>query len=125
MSIRTWLVDKLGGVPQEELEARGGWEVIVNAMQENRANSEGIVTPDSAMRLSAVFACARVLSETIASVPLHHYERLSNGGRKQADELPIAAVLDNPNPFQTGFDYLEVLMKHLSLWGNAYSQIEY
>lgn len=125
MSIRTWMIEKLGGVTKEELEARGGWEVVVDAMRENRENSEGIITPDSSMRLSAVFACVRVLSEAIASVPLHHYERMQNGERMPAENLPIAAVLKNPNPFQTGFEYFEVLMKYLTTWGNAYSQIEY
>jgi HK97 family phage portal protein len=125
MSIRSWIVEKLGGITQEEFESRGGWEVVVKAVQENRENSEGIVTPESSMRMAAVFACARVLAEAVASVPLHHYERMDNGGRKKSDDLPIARVLNNPNPFQTGFEYIEVLMKHLVLWGNAYSQVEY
>ena len=123
MSIRNWILEQLGGVPKEEM--RGGWEVVTDAMRENRENSEGIITPDSAMQYSAVFACVRVLSETLASVPLHHYERLPNGGRKYAQDFELGNVLKNPNPFQTGFEFIEVLMKHLATWGNAYSQITY
>ena len=123
MSIRTWIIENLGGVPKEE--ARDGWEVVAEAMQSNRENSDGIVTPDSAMRFAAVFACTRVLAETLASVPLHHYERMPGGGRKHAENFPLADVLNNPNPFMTGFEYKEVQMKHLTSWGNSYSQIEY
>ena len=123
MSIRTWIIENLGGVPKEE--ARGGWEVVADAMQSNRENADGIVTPDSAMRFAAVFACTRVLAETLASVPLHHYERMANGGRKHADNFPLAEVLKNPNPFMTGFEFTEVLMKHLTSWGNAYAQLTY
>jgi len=123
MSFRTWILDQFGGVPKEE--ARGGWEVVAEAVQSNRENADGIVTPDSAMRFSAVFACTRVLAETLASVPLHHYERLPNGGRKHADNFNLAKVLKNPNPFMTGFELIEVMVKHLTSWGNAYAQVTY
>ena len=84
-----------------------------------------IVTPETALQLSAVFACARVLAETMASVPLHWYEKRPDGGRRPADEFYLGKVLQNPNDFMTGFELIELLMKHLALRGNAYCQIEY
>lgn len=125
MSMRTWLIDRLGGVPAEEIEQRGGIEVYLEALNSNKANAIGIVTPEMSLQLSAVFACARVLAETMASVPLHWYEKRADGGRTSADNFYLAQVLQNPNAFMTGFELTELLMKHLALRGNAYCQIEY
>lgn len=125
MSMRTWLIERLGGVTAEEAERRGGFEVYLEAMRANRENAGITVTPDTALQTSAVFACARVLAETMASVPLHWYEKQADGGRKPADEFYLAQVLANPNEFMTGFEYVELQMKHLALRGNSYSQIEY
>lgn len=124
MSIRDWMIERLGGITPEQFRSQG-WDVVLEAWKENRENDGGISSPDSSLKMAAVFACVRVLSEAIASVPLHHYQLLENGGRKRADDLPVAKVLESPNPFQTGFEFTENLMKSLLLWGNAYSQITY
>jgi HK97 family phage portal protein len=42
------------------------------------------VTPTSAMRVAAVFACTRIISSGVASLPLHIYERTEDG-RKRVD----------------------------------------
>ena len=123
MNMKTWLIERLGGLTIEQAEQRGGFEVYLEAYRSNVANSGTIVTPETAMQLSAVFACARVLAETMASVPLHWYQRQTDGGRRQADDFYLAQVLQNPNDFMTGFELIELLMKHLALRGNAYFQI--
>ena len=38
---------------------------------------------DSAMRHSAVYACVRIIAETIASLPVFVYERLETGKTRQ------------------------------------------
>ena len=125
MSVRTWLIDRLGGVPAEEAEQRGGFEVVIEAREANRAAAGRYITPESSLQLSAVYACVRVLSETLASIPLLMYERQADGGRKRVPDHNLIQVLENPNPYMTGFEYIETLMQHLALRGNAYSQIEY
>ena len=50
-------------------EQRGGLEVIVEAWRSNRANERGIVSPGQSLQVAAVWACVRVLSETMASLP--------------------------------------------------------
>src|SRR3990172_7022258 len=75
MNMKTWLIERLGGLTIEQAEQRGGFEVYLEAYRSNVANAGTIVTPETAMQLSAVFACARVLAETMASVPLHWYQR--------------------------------------------------
>jgi HK97 family phage portal protein len=74
------------------------------------------------MQVSAVYACVRVLSETIASLPLLLYRRLERG-KEKATYHPLYFLLhDMPNPDMTSFTFRETLMSHLLLWGNAYAQ---
>ena len=81
------------------------------------------VTASSAMQLSAVYACVRVISETIASLPLGVYEATDAGSRR-AVEHPLYRLLhDEPNPEMTSFVLREVMLSHLLLWGNSYCQI--
>ena len=82
------------------------------------------VTERSAMQISAVYACVRVLSEAIASLPLHTYRIESDGSKQKAVDAPIYRILhDEPNPEMTSYIFRETLMTHLLLWGNAYAQI--
>jgi len=81
------------------------------------------VNERTAMQTTAVYSCVRILSETIASLPLHTYKSTDNG-KEKATEHPLYNLLHNePNPEMTSFVFRETLMSHLLLWGNAYSQI--
>ena len=82
------------------------------------------VNERSAMQLTAVYACVRILSESIAGLPLHMYQYEEDGSKKKAVEHPLYHLLhDEPNPEMTSFVFRETLMSHLLLWGNAYAQI--
>jgi HK97 family phage portal protein len=82
------------------------------------------VTPETAMRLSAVFACVRVRSETLATCPLVIFRRLPNGGKERAREHPLYKVLhDSPNQWQTSLEFVEMMQAHLDLRGNAFANI--
>jgi HK97 family phage portal protein len=81
------------------------------------------VNERTAMATSAVYACVRVLSETIASLPLHVYRRTAQGREKATDHNLYYLLHDEPNPEMTSFVFRETLMGHLLLWGNAYAQI--
>ena len=82
------------------------------------------VTERSAMQITAVYACVRILAESIAGLPLHLYQYNSKGGKEKAAEHPLFFLLhDEPNPEMTSFVFRETLMTHLLLWGNAYAQI--
>jgi hypothetical protein len=81
------------------------------------------VNERTAMQTSAVYACVRVLSETLASLPLRIYKYLDNGGKEMQPQHYLYSILhDNPNPEMTSFVFRETLMSHLLVWGNAYSQ---
>ena len=77
----------------------------------------------TAMQTSAVYACVRILSETIASLPLHTYTRTEKGKEKALDHPLYALLHDAPNDEMTSFVFRETLMGHLLLWGNAYAQV--
>lgn len=82
------------------------------------------VTERSAMQMTAVYACVRILSEAIAGLPLHLYHSKADGGKEKAIEHPLYFLLhDEPNAEMTSFVFRETLMTHLLLWGNAYAQV--
>ncbi len=82
------------------------------------------VTERSAMQMTAVYACVRILSEAIAGLPLHLYRYEDDGGKEKAVDHPLYLLLhDEPNPEMSSFVFRETLMTHLLLWGNAYAQI--
>ena len=82
------------------------------------------VNERTAMQTTAVYACVRILSEAIASLPLHVYQYDDTGGKQRITDHPLYYLLhDEPNPEMTSFVFRETLMSHLLLWGNAYAQI--
>ena len=82
------------------------------------------VNERSAMQMTAVYACVRILSEAVAGLPLHLYRYNKEGGKEKAMDHPLYGLLhDEPNPEMTSFVFRETLMTHLLLWGNAYAQI--
>lgn len=82
------------------------------------------VNERSAMQMTAVYACVRILSEAIAGLPLHMYRYKDEGGKEKATGHTLYHLLhDEPNPEMTSFVFRETLMTHLLLWGNAYAQI--
>jgi len=84
------------------------------------------VTEKTALQSVAVFACVRILSETLASVPLPLYRRMTTRSKRRAYEHPLYSLLhDAPNPEMTSFNFREALMSHAVLWGNAYAEIDW
>ena len=82
------------------------------------------VTERSAMQMTAVYSCVRILAEAVAGLPLHLYRYKEDGGKEKAIDHPLYLLLhDEPNPEMSSFVFRETLMTHLLLWGNAYAQI--
>lgn len=89
------------------------------------ASSGERVDEKSAMQISTVYACVRLLAETVAGLPLHLYRYTESGnGKEKATDHPLYKILyRQPNPEMTSFTFRETMMTHLLLWGNAYAQI--
>jgi phage portal protein BeeE len=90
-----------------------------------RSNAGEQVDEKAAMQIPTVYACVRLLAESIAALPLHLYRVTDdNGNKEKARDHPLYKILyRQPNPEMTSFVFWETLMTHLLLWGNAYAQI--
>ncbi len=99
----------------------GPWTSLGNSL----ASQAGIkVSADTALTYSAVYACVKVLAEGVASLPLIVYRRRADGGKDRATNHPLYDVLhDQPNDWQTSFEWREMCQGHLALRGNAYSEM--
>lgn len=119
---------------------------ILSAWLEKRAESSTLSTPNrwlidmfggqssytgkvineyTALQTIAVFACVKVLSESLASIPLIVYKRKKSGERERAVNHPLYSLLhDLPNQRMTSFTLRETMMAHLVTWGNAYADIQ-
>ena len=86
-----------------------------------RADSGERVDEKSAMQIATVYACVRLLAETVAGLPLHLYRSMDGGSAKErATDHPLYKLLyRQPNPEMTSFSFREVMMTHLLLWGNC------
>ena len=88
-----------------------------------RSSSGKVVNERTAMQTTAVYSCVRILSEAVASLPVHLY-RYAGRGKERVYDHPLYYLLhDEPNPEMTSFVFRETLMSHLLIWGNAYAQI--
>ena len=80
------------------------------------------VSPETAMRNAAVFACVRVVSETVASLPVQIYRKRPDGGRVPARDHPLYyTIAKQPNPWQTSYEFWEMMQGHLELRGNSFA----
>ena len=104
--------------PQNSLNGSGFRFLFGGSTSGKRVNER------SAMQMTAVYACVRILSEAVAGLPVHLYRYAENGNKEKATDHPLYFLLhDEPNPEMTSFIFRETLMTHLLLWGNAYAQI--
>ena len=97
----------------------GAWDSMASM------NAAGVpITPESALRVSALLACVRLKSETLASLPWHVYRRLPGGGKEIAD-IPLEVVINRqPNDWQSSFEFRELMHSWVLLWGAAFARIK-
>lgn len=82
-----------------------------------------LVTPRSAMGLSAVWACSNLISGTISSLPLQVFSTGRDGYRQPDKAHPLYGVLhDSPNFDQTALDFWDYINLSIELWGNGYAR---
>ncbi|QQK75086.1 phage portal protein [Salicibibacter cibarius] len=87
-------------------------------------NSGVNVSESRAMQLTAVYACVRILSETVAHLPFPVYKRVNHGKEKATDHHLYNILQSRANPHMTAFNFRETAMNHLLLRGNFYAEIE-
>jgi HK97 family phage portal protein len=83
------------------------------------------VNEDNALTLGAVWACVRVISESLAGLPWQVYRNRFDGGIELQTEHALNWILDTqPNPETSAFIFRETLIAHCLTWGNGYAEIE-
>ncbi len=106
----------------------GGGERITTPEHLERALRAGnmtaagaVVSAQNALTVGAVYACIRILADSVGMCPLVLY-RLDGRGRKtEAKDHPLWRLLKvRPNEWQTPYDFARMLMLHLLAHGNAY-----
>jgi HK97 family phage portal protein len=91
----------------------------------SRSNAGVRIDESNAHQVAAVFACLRVIAETVAGLPLHVLERTAGGGKRIARELPLYRQLHSqPNGWQTSFEWREQSVFHVGLWGDAFDELK-
>ncbi|WP_186309321.1 phage portal protein [Pseudomonas oryzihabitans] len=82
------------------------------------------ITVNKAMRLAACWSCVRLISETIATLPLGLYMRQADGGRKVASDNDLHWIINtNPNSRMTAVQFWEAVVASMLLRGNAFVEI--
>jgi HK97 family phage portal protein len=84
-------------------------------------NSGAMVNSGTAMRHTAVMACVSILAGDVAKIPLDVYRRLGNGGKEAIADHYLHRLLREPNNWQDGFEFKEMLQASLVLRGNGYA----
>lgn len=99
------------------------WAALIDR---GAASASGqFVDAKSAESVSTVHAAVSLIAGTVASLPLHLYQRGDKGDRMRATLHPLYRILhDTPNPGQTALEFREQLTAHCLLWGNAYAEIQ-
>lgn len=109
--------------PRTSLSA--GIEALIDFYGGGPTNSGQRVNATTAMQLPVVYACVRVLAESIASIPLIVYRRVGKGKERATDHPAYRVLHDRANADQPSFAWRETSMAHLALRGNAFSEKEY
>lgn len=121
------MIEKLlGWQPGQTRAEANSWLTLSSWFAGYGDSTAGIaVDPDTALKVSTVFACVGLLSETIASLPLVIYRYMENDmGRERARNHPLYEVLHSqPNDQQTAFDFVQMMQAHALLRGSGYAEI--
>lgn len=89
------------------------------------SNSGESVSAEKALKIDAVWACVRLISETISTLPIVLYERQDDGSRLPAKDHPLFNVLRyQPNIHMTSVNYTQALTASLLLRGNGFTQVK-
>ena len=89
-----------------------------------QSSSGKTVNVDNAMQLSAVWSCVRIISTSVAGLPLGVYLREADGGRKDARDFGLYDVIHNsPNEDMTAFQFWQAMVAAMLLRGNAFAEI--
>lgn len=84
--------------------------------------SGAVVTPSTAMKVAAVYACVRIIAGAVATIPLHIKRRVDARTREDADDTDLWQLIRRkPNGWQKPHQFRRFLQTSILLRGNAYA----
>jgi HK97 family phage portal protein len=84
------------------------------------AASGTAVTPEAAMRCAPWAAAVRIISESLAQLPLHLYQRTANGGKERATDHPLETIFTGQaNPWTSAYEFRRDMQAALAAHGKA------
>lgn len=118
-AILTWM-----GIPPEITDLNVNQ--VIELISPANTSSGKHVTVDSSLQLSTVWACVRLLSETVSTLPIKVYQTNSDGSRTLAKSHPLYGLLcKKPNAEYTPSRFMLMIVASICLWGNAYVEKKY
>lgn len=117
-----WLTGFLGGSATAQGEGSQSGTPAKQGIQPAKNVDE-----DSALQISAVWRCVRILAETISSLPIKVHEISGTNTHKEVTDEPSNplwfVLTQSPNRYQTPQEWLETMCLNLVLHGNAFAEI--
>jgi HK97 family phage portal protein len=121
MGILTRIATLIEGAEQRSLPEDPYWSNWQAARSIGSPNADNVLS-----NLAVAARCIQLRSEILASVPLFLFRRDDNGGRTRADDNPLYGCLhDISNPAQSAYEFRELMVRSLDLYGNAYARISW
>lgn len=101
------------------------YQVLIDALTGGQTSAAGVVVnTETSLAVPAVYACVRVIAETMAQLPCITYRRLTDNARERATDSPIYRVLrTRPNRWQTAAEFFDQMMTYTLLRGNGIAEI--
>lgn len=116
--IKAALLDWLG-VPIDLMDA-DFWKFFGN---QNVAGQ--VVNQTTVLQLSAVWACVRLIAETISTLPLHVYKRTADGREVARDHLVYGLIHSQPNLDSTSAVFWEAMLVSMLMGGNGFAEMKF
>lgn len=89
-------------------------------------SSAGVVmTEQKALTIAAVSTAVRIISGTVASLPVHVYQRADTGRKIATRHWAYSLLHDSPNEYHTTHTWLALMLAHRLLWGDSFNRIEW
>ena len=117
MTIRDKIKNAL--YPESTLSSPEKWVV------EMFGGDKGSITQDTALEVTACYACVKLLAEQIAIIPVNVYADEGKGGRVKRKDHKVHRLLNiEPNPYMTAYNFWKAMMVQELLTGFGYAEVE-
>ncbi len=117
-----WFKNAINGLKTRAIGEKGSIEAEIGMAPESWTGVQ--INDSTALMYSALFACVRVIAESVAGLPLITYHRDSDGSKRRASGHLTNLFHDQPNPEMSAFSFFETGLGHLCMRGNWYCEIE-